>query len=198
MDCQCCNKKPARIRICDVESNNVADQFNVCPDCWTFVRRYLFDMAKPLLPTADVLKEVRELLANKETALLVPDKPGELAVPEKAAAAPVPVCPVCGLTLAGFKAKGRFGCAKDYELFAEHLDPLFERIHDATPPRHKGRGPRQTGRPETMAERSLRIEGLKRDLKEAVSEENYELAARLRDQINELERAQERPQEHHG
>lgn len=191
MDCQCCNKKPARIRICDVESNNVADQYNICPDCWTFVRRYMFEMSKPLLPTADVMKEVRELLASKETSLSVPDKPGELAVPDKPAA-PVPVCPECGMTLAEFKAKGRFGCAKDYEVFAEHLDPLFERIHDATPPRHKGRGPRQASRPESLAERSLRIGRLKQDLKGAVAEENYELAARLRDQINELERAQER------
>jgi len=187
MDCQSCQKKPAHIRICDVEDNVMSEQFNVCADCWIFIKRYLFDQSRPLSPTRDVLEEVRHLLSSKEsTALAMVQPPGEITPVGKGET--VPVCPDCGMTLAEFKAKGRFGCPRDYEVFAAHLDPLFERIHDVTPPRHKGRRPEPADEADALVRQRREIAGLRDQLQGAVAEENYELAAHLRDRINELER----------
>jgi protein arginine kinase activator len=187
MDCQCCQKKPARIRVCDVEENSIAEQYNVCPDCFALIKRYMFDMARPLMPTEDVIREVQALLGDHDKALTLPSHPGALA----ALAENVPACPECGMTLSEFKARGRFGCPRDYEVFAEHLDPLFERIHEANPPRHQGRLPRQAGSTHEIVDRTRKLAALKARLEAAVAEENYEMAARLRDEINEAEPAPE-------
>jgi protein arginine kinase activator len=92
-------------------------------------------------------------------------------------------CPDCGITFEEFRSKGRFGCPKDYEVFAEALGPLLEKIHGAQ--RHTGRLPRgQTEVDTVVADRLLR---LRRDLQAAVEGEKYEEAASLRDEIRRLE-----------
>jgi len=188
MDCQCCQKKPAHIRVCDIDDNVMSEQFNICADCWIFVKRYLFDQERHLAPTREVLHEVRQLISSKEsTALAVAEAPGGLATTGKPAE--VPVCPDCGMTLAEFKAKGRFGCPRDYEVFHAHLDPLLERIHDTTPPRHKGRVPAAGESDDSLVRQRQQVARLKDQLQAAVTQENYEQAARLRDQINALENA---------
>lgn len=187
MDCQCCQKKPAHIRICDIDDNVMSEQFNICADCWIFVKRYLFEHSRPLTPTREVLAEVKQLLGSKDSNALALVPPGEITPVSKAEA--VPVCPDCGMTLAEFKQKGRFGCPRDYEVFAAHLDPLFERIHDITPPRHKGRRPEIAPGTDQLVQRRREISDLREKLQSAVTDEKYELAAQLRDRINELERA---------
>ena len=185
MDCQCCNKKPARIRICDVEENSIEEQLNVCPDCFNLIKRYMFDMTKPLLATTDVIREVQTLLNAGDNALATLPEAGGITPIGKPAES-VPACPECGMTLSEFRARGRFGCAHDYVVFAEHLDPLFERIHDVQPARHEGRLPENIGGEEVVSKQRT-LADLRKQLEAAVSEENYELAASLRDRIVELE-----------
>ena len=60
--------------------------------------------------------------------------------------------------------------------------PLLENIHDET--RHCGKTPHRAPR-DTQTLTSL-IQ-LRNDLKRAIAAEDYELAARVRDQIKELE-----------
>ncbi|MCB9892508.1 MAG: UvrB/UvrC motif-containing protein [Planctomycetes bacterium] len=89
-------------------------------------------------------------------------------------------CPECGLTLREFRAKGRFGCAKDYEVFASQLDDLMEKIHGET--RHTGRAPGEAGIEQAMRE----VDQLKDRLRRSIAAEDYEQAARLRDRIDDL------------
>jgi protein-arginine kinase activator protein McsA len=188
MNCECCHKNKSRIRLCDIEENSVVKEFNVCPDCFAVIKRMMYDSSRPLLATAEIIRQTQELLAaeqlTEETGLTVLPKPGELATVEDKPA-PVSACPKCGMTLAEFKSRGRFGCAHDYELFGDQLESLLERIHDVPEARHKGRLPGQT---ETVARRR-RLGELRARLDAAVQEENFELAARLRDQIQELDDA---------
>lgn len=186
MDCQCCNKKPARIRICDVEENAIEEQMNVCADCFALIKRYMFDITKPLMTTADVIKEVQALLGAGDKSLAMAEKPGQIA-PFTRTTDSVPTCPECGMTLSEFRARGRFGCPKDYEVFAEHLDPLFERIHDVQPAKHEGRLPERSETAVAERTRQQRLDDLKKRLDAAVAEENYEQAAKLRDEIAALE-----------
>lgn len=91
-------------------------------------------------------------------------------------------CPECGMTLLEFRQRGRLGCPKDYEVFAPHLRELFERIHGAT--RHVGRAP---GLDPQALQRLQRRSQLQRELEAAIREEAYEQAARLRDELKDLE-----------
>lgn len=91
-------------------------------------------------------------------------------------------CLECGLSYNSFKESGRFGCSHCYETFKEELQPLLQKIQKGT--RHTGKIPQRCGE-EVLVERN--IADLRRELQEAVSDENFERAARLRDQIRELE-----------
>lgn len=183
MICDCCRKNEAKIQVCDVEQNVVAHQFAVCNDCMTLLKRLLFDPATPLVPTADAIKQVQSMLSSKDKNLVAAE-PGKMVVAPKPEAAP-PACPTCGMTLAEFKQRGRFGCAHDYEVFSAHIDPLLERIHDVTPPQHKGRLPRGQG--DTRAtDKARELAALQSELESAVLAEDYERAATLRDRIAKL------------
>ena len=94
---------------------------------------------------------------------------------------PSPACPDCGMSLDEFRKKGRLGCARDYEVFKNHIGDLLERVHGARA--HVGRVP---GTSEADSLRSQRLSTLKQQLEEAVRAEAYESAARLRDEIKTL------------
>lgn len=93
-------------------------------------------------------------------------------------------CPDCGLKFVDFRNSGRLGCARDYEIFREELTPLLENIHGE--PRHCGKSPRRL--PQAKQTES-ELTKLRTELKQAVAREDYEAAARLRDQIRTLESA---------
>jgi protein arginine kinase activator len=97
-------------------------------------------------------------------------------------------CPACGINYLEFRQTMRLGCATDYQVFDKPLERLLERIHGST--HHCGKVPAGVGNP--AADRS-RLRSLHKRLEEAVGEENYELAAELRDHIRELE--QDGPEE---
>lgn len=84
------------------------------------------------------------------------------------------VCPDCGLKFMEYRADGRLGCARDYELFARGLEPQLRRTHGAS--RHVGKISRR-GR---GADERLRLRAL---LRQAAAREDYEAAARFRDQL---------------
>jgi protein arginine kinase activator len=93
-------------------------------------------------------------------------------------------CPQCGMKFIEFRNSGRLGCPHDYEAFAEELLPLLENIHGDT--RHCGKTPRRL--PQTRQTQS-ELTRLRRQLQDAVSQEAYEEAAKIRDQIRLLEEA---------
>lgn len=95
-------------------------------------------------------------------------------------------CPKCATTWDRLRQDGRAGCAQCYTVFEEKLTGVMERMQRE--PQHTGKSPR------TAIKRRRRLEQLrtKRDnrltmlnsrLQEAVTAENYEEAAQLRDKI---------------
>lgn len=93
-------------------------------------------------------------------------------------------CPHCGITFREFRRKGRLGCPRDYEVFEELLTPLLAKMHGGAE-EHTGRLPR--GQERMHNDRPDRLLRLRRDLQDAIDQERYETAARLRDEIIELE-----------
>ncbi len=128
------------------------------------------------------------------------------------------VCEECGFTQSDFKKTGRFGCAHCYEVFNEGLENLLEAMHKNTehigkvpsfvaPEVHEdddedeettGLGSPEfdfcselgeaSDGPEAEKSSEMSTAALKEALEIAISAEDYEEAARVRDQIAKLER----------
>src|ERR1700755_2476709 len=96
--------------------------------------------------------------------------------------APAKKCAVCGFSQADFKKTGRLGCSECYGTFAEGLASLIKAMHKGT--KHTGKVPARLFRDIV---RSDRLNELKRSLEEAVSKEDYESAATIRDEIRQLQ-----------
>jgi protein arginine kinase activator len=93
-------------------------------------------------------------------------------------------CPDCGMTYVDFRNEGRLGCPNDYEVFHEALDPLLEKVHGRV--EHLGKLPSRAGQSQ---HKQHELMSLRRKLRTAVDQENYEEAAKLRDQIKTMEDA---------
>ena len=91
-------------------------------------------------------------------------------------------CPVCGFTQADFKKTGRLGCSACWEAFDAGLSSLLKAMHKSD--RHVGKVPGKAAHTIVVSEK---IKELAQELAKAVSAEKYEDAARLRDQIRQLE-----------
>ncbi|WP_066189117.1 MULTISPECIES: UvrB/UvrC motif-containing protein [Gracilibacillus] len=94
------------------------------------------------------------------------------------------VCNKCGMTYQQFSRIGKFGCAACYDTFSDHLDSLFRKVHGGNT-LHEGKVPKRTG---YNIQHRKQIRDLKQSLQQAITEEAFEEAADLRDQIKTLER----------
>ena len=89
-------------------------------------------------------------------------------------------CPTCGMTESELRRTGRVGCPDCYNTFSDILNPYVQKIHGAT--RHIGAAPAAPEQPKADP-----IAELKAQLKATVENEEYEQAARLRDEIRRME-----------
>jgi protein arginine kinase activator len=92
-------------------------------------------------------------------------------------------CENCGLTYSQFSKIGRFGCNHCYQAFGSRLDPLFRRVHGHTA--HIGKVPARSG---GIIKVKKEIELLKKELRRTIEQEEFEKAAKLRDEIRMLEK----------
>ncbi len=95
------------------------------------------------------------------------------------------VCPTCGMTLSEFTHKGRMGCGKCYETFRAQAKSMLQKIHGTSV--HREAKADDTPAPEIRKEEKSEIDILKDNLKNAIETENYEEAAKIRDEIREKE-----------
>lgn len=100
---------------------------------------------------------------------------------EQASAGGETKCPHCGFTQADFKKAGRLGCAECYTTFAEGLEGLLRTMHKGT--KHVGKVPQILKQSQDLSDR---LKGLQSRLEKAISEEDFETAAHVRDEINQV------------
>jgi protein arginine kinase activator len=91
-------------------------------------------------------------------------------------------CPSCHLRKSDFKKAGQFGCPTCYETFEEELAPLLKAMHRGE--RHAGKIPEREG---LRVRVSAELRRLRKALEDAVTEEQSEAAATLRDKIRACE-----------
>jgi protein arginine kinase activator len=165
MLCDECAKRPATVHITKVENGKKTD-IHLCEQC--AMQKNLFSLS-----TSFSVNDLLAGLLNSGGAAL---KKADMVNDIK--------CDVCGLSYSKFKETGRFGCGNCYKVFGERLNPLFKKVHGNT--NHTGKIPnRAGGRIKELRE----IEKLKRQLDEAIGNEEYEKAAAIRDKIREINKA---------
>lgn len=164
MKCENCNN-PATVHLTEIKSGKKIEK-HLCEAC-----------AQQLegIGTAKGHQPINELLTNFVMAHSSITKEQGLK------------CDQCGMTWAEFRQGGLLGCANDYRVFERELTPLIQRAHEGAT-HHIGKVPTRKGAVGVPAKRrAVDLERLKKDLARAVEAEDYERAAKLRDQIRAAE-----------
>ena len=89
------------------------------------------------------------------------------------------ICPNCKTTLSEFRQSGIAGCSKCYEVFSSVITPMLLRTQGTTAHTKKEEI-------KTTESKEEKIKRLKMSLEKAVKAEEYEKAAKIRDEIKEL------------
>jgi len=95
-------------------------------------------------------------------------------------------CEHCGVNWTEFRQNGLLGCAHDYTVFERELTPLLKRAHEDQT-HHVGKVPTRRGGTGVPVKRQVDVARLRKELARAVEAEDYERAAKLRDQIKQAE-----------
>ncbi len=164
MKCQRCDKQAA-FHITDLTGESVSS-VHLCPAC---AKDYLEPQEMKKVETTSLISMLSKQLKVGQTA-------------EQLAALDQKVCPICGISFFEFRKQGRLGCPHDYTFFTEELEPLIVNIHGDTT--HKGKRPKHSSR---SSEAQTQLIQLRRQMNEAVEQEDYEQASNIRDQIRRLE-----------
>lgn len=92
-------------------------------------------------------------------------------------------CDCCGSTFDDIARSGKVGCGACYEKFAEEMMPYLKRLHGNV--KHTGKVPNAA--PLTVSTVTDRINALRSELNTLIKNEEFEKAAKVRDEIKELE-----------
>jgi protein arginine kinase activator len=155
--CERCNS-PATVHITEILGEGKFEEHHLCEQCYP---KYLQDSQNKVAGkalTTDVGGGLEDALFGQQE------------------------CPTCGIKFVDFRNSHRLGCSQDYEIFRNELMPLLESIHGET--RHCGKTPRRY--PQNKKAEAELVQ-LRQRLKRAVEREDYEEAARIRDQIRAVE-----------
>ena len=95
-------------------------------------------------------------------------------------------CPRCSSQYSDIAKNGKVGCPTCYDIFRDELARTIQSIHGTTS--HTGSVPSRHRAKQARAEQ---LKKLKSELQEAVRTEDYETAAKLRDEVRRLENEKE-------
>jgi protein arginine kinase activator len=159
MVCDSCGERDAVVHLTQVVDKTVT-QVHLCEKC-AADKGVETTVAAPTTPLTSLLQTVQQQLATG---------PSDQTR-----------CSFCQATYKDFRASGRLGCARCYSAFEPQLRDLLQRVHGSV--RHAGRqyGPPA---PEHLQRASTVLE-LREQLRRAIELEQFEQAAKLRDQLKE-------------
>ncbi|MCX7704050.1 MAG: UvrB/UvrC motif-containing protein [Planctomycetota bacterium] len=167
MLCEICKKRVATLHITEIGQGGAKQTVHICEEC---------ARSQGLLGPKPAAQTLQQLLQQ-----VVEQQMGEVSEEVRKLK-----CSKCGITYEEFRKGGRFGCAEDYKVFEKTLTELFERLHGAS--EHRGKEYKKCGE---RTERAQKIIEMRRKLGEAVKEEDYETAAKIRDELKRLEEEEE-------
>ena len=166
MLCQNCHQNEATVHLTQILDGK-AEKYHLCEAC---AAQKGIDVHADPVDLGGMMEKLKDQLAHLKEDLDAP----------RAAPGPA-VCPSCGMTRTEILKKGRLGCDRCYETFAAEMLPVVVSLQHGD--QHLGKVPRRSS---ARLKNSVEAARLRRDLDQAVAGENYELAAKLRDQIKAL------------
>lgn len=172
MLCDICKKNPASVQLQHFVFGKKG-KTQVCADCAEKMKG-----AKMPPGVENIIKKILEQFKDQNQA--------QAACPLGLAAV-VSVssektsCKNCGLTSDELRKNGKLGCMDCYDCFKGDVLAILASVQSGT--RHTGKFPRRTG---SLVLRERQAAELRERLREVVAEENFEMAARLRDEIKAL------------
>ena len=161
MLCDICGKQEATVHITEIVNGQMAE-LHLCEEC-ARKKNLAMEQHFSLSDLLGGLAEISTVLDKTEMA-------GKR-------------CSNCGMTYEDFRKTGRLGCSECYVTFRDSLASLLKRIHGSG--HHLGRFP--LGKAEKVKAK-MTVQDLRARLATAIQLEEYERAAKLRDQIRILER----------
>lgn len=156
--CQKC-PKTATLHITEIVSEDQIEELHLCEEC---AQNYLYEPQ------------------SKQTGIKPTPAPSSEEGEENSGLSRE--CEICGIKFVDFRNTGRLGCPHDYQEFRDDLTSLLENIHGET--RHCGKTPRRL--PQNK-QKQAELTVLRKQLLQAINREAYEDAAKLRDQIRQVE-----------
>jgi protein arginine kinase activator len=165
MNCERCQGNPAVVHITEIKDNKKR-VINLCQKCAVEMQTGGFGF----LPQLNLHNFLAGLFSDSKTAFTSLNATGSK-------------CPTCGLMEGQFIATGLLGCGDCYNHFGDSLNPIYRRIHGTT--KHIGKVPARSG---SRIKLSREIERLKTKLQESVDREEFEDAAKFRDEIKDFEK----------
>ena len=168
MKCQQC-EKPATFHITELTGGK-PQELHLCEE---HARQYLTSSASEPATGDSMATALAQQMAQQ---MAIGQTAEELAQLDQQA------CPVCGITFFEFRSQGRLGCPNDYLAFKKQLEPLILNIHGEK--EHAGKRPQHS---QAGSQRRTQLIRLRREMKEAITNENYERASELRDEIRRIE-----------
>lgn len=162
MKCDVCHANSATVHLTEIINNKVT-KLHLCENC-----------AKAKSQEMEEHFGLADLLSG--LADLAP------VVEKREVAGTAIKCQTCGFTFQNFRKLGRLGCPQCYTTFKNQLSPLLRKIHGSDS--HIGKMPVKK---EVVGEKKDRIVDLRASLEKAIELEEFEEAARLRDQIRVVE-----------
>lgn len=176
MLCDECQKEPACVHITKVINQQKIEK-HLCEQCaqksGEIIGKGINNIFSSKFSVHDFLKEMFNY-----------------TLPDNARQTLEPVCSECGLSYSEFSRSGKFGCSGCYQAFGGQLEPLIKRIHGTAA--HTGKVPKRGGMRFGLEQR---IKRLRQELEQHVTREEYEQAARLRDEIRVLEKQLASPEQ---
>ena len=172
MLCEKCKKRTAAV-FYNENINGKTRSFSLCSECAAALREKgeLQDIISMTGTFADPFSELQDNLFGGFFGI---SKAGELHS-EKS-------CPRCNSTYADILKEGKVGCPECYTVFSQELSRMIRSIHGTTT--HTGAVP---ARQRAIQERREQIKRLRNEMQEAIEKEDFETAARLRDEIRAAE-----------
>ncbi len=168
MKCDKCNR-PATIHLTEIRAGKQLEK-HLCEQCAQAAEGLAVNKHTPLNELLTNFVLAHSGMAKESTA----------------------VCPQCGIAWTEFRQTGLLGCEHDYTVFEKDLSPLIQRAHEGAT-HHLGKVPMRRGGTGVPAKRQIDLARLRKELARAVEAEDYERAAKLRDQIREAEGGQATP-----
>ncbi len=163
MLCDDCKERQASVHITKINNGQKTER-HLCEVC--------AEKAGELSFTADSQFAIQDFLKGMMGG-------GAAGLPQQRAET---ACPGCGMTFGDFSRSGKIGCGECYTAFGDRLEPLLRRIHGSGS--HTGKVPKRGGGKLALRQR---LRQLKADLERHVGCEEYEQAAKVRDEIKALE-----------